>query len=122
MPVSTLVRTHEKLKGDSLDTGPWVIEVDRVGSVTSLRVCGLLSRMRRRIGETGGEEGGGWRKCTQCTLGKRECGDADLRRQYQNKTDPLLLPPPLLFKTYVSLRLTHSTFLFVLTSSERSIL
>ena len=28
--------------------------MDGVGSVSSLRVCGLLSRMQRRIGVTGG--------------------------------------------------------------------
>ena len=28
--------------------------MDGVGSVISLRVCGLLSRMQRRIGVTGG--------------------------------------------------------------------
>ena len=53
----TLVKTHKKLRRDSLETGPRVIEGEEVESVKSLWVGEQRSGMKMRFGEAGGEVG-----------------------------------------------------------------
>ena len=65
--VSTLVRTHEKLRGHSLDTGPWVIEEGQ-GGVGQVAV-GLRAPLGdgEKDQQDGGEEGGAG-KSAHCAI------------------------------------------------------
>ena len=69
-PSSTLVKSHEKLRGGSLDTGPRVVKGDEDGLVNSLWVVGeLLKGMGKMLGEAR-ERDVEQEKNIRCNLGK----------------------------------------------------
>ena len=80
-----------------------------------VRVCLFAWSVRAALGNDEEDRRDGerkkWEECEKVGM----CCDADLRRQYQNKSEPLLhSTPTAVFKTYVSLRLTLSTFIGII--------